>query len=138
MLSSVEATLVGGLLADILQAPSPSLAALSLWDYRCGMTWNSRAIPHRHLKQTHAYGRDRQTEHKCLGAAPKLAELVKVVLWVEPEIEILRNHSEPKRRVQNASNTPPRQGYHASDNRPARSWFRRFGAISVSCTSWPG
>src|SRR5262245_8963703 len=101
------------------------IAGLSLWDYRCGMTWSPCAIPRRHLKQTHAYGRHRQTERKGLGAAPKLAELVKVVLWVKPEIEIVRNYSEPKRRVQNASNTPPSHGHHASHNPPTRSWFRR-------------
>jgi hypothetical protein len=95
------------------------------------MTWNSRAIAHRHLKQTHAYRRDRQTEHKCLGAAPKLAELVKVVVWVNPEIEIVGNHGEPKRRVQNAGNTPPSHGRHVSDNPPARSWFRRLLAFKL-------
>src|SRR5262245_29726234 len=98
---------------------------LSLWDYRCGMTSNSRAIPHRHLKKTCAYGRYRQTKHKGLGAAPKLAELVKVVLLVDPEIEIVGNHGEPKRRVQNAGNTQPCHGRHASDNPPVRSWFHR-------------
>jgi hypothetical protein len=88
------------------------------------MTWNSRAIPHRHLKQTCAYRRDWQTEHKCLSAAPKLAELVKVVLWINPEIEIVGNHGEPKRRVQNAGNMPPSQG-HPVITRQLSRWFVR-------------
>jgi hypothetical protein len=60
------------------------------------------AIPHRHLKETHAYRGHRQTEHEDLGAKPKRSELVKVFLWVDPEIEIVGNHGEPKSPVQNA------------------------------------
>jgi hypothetical protein len=89
------------------------------------MTWNSRAIPHRHLKQTCAYRRDWQTEHKCLSAAPKLAELVKVVLWINPEIEIVGNHGEPKRRVQNAGNMPPSQGHPVITRQLSRCFVRR-------------
>jgi hypothetical protein len=92
--------------------PASQARGLSLRDYRCGVSSNPRAIPHRHLKETHAYGRHRQTEHQHLGAEPKLAELVKVVFLVDPEIEIVGNHGEPKRRVQNAGNTPPSHGRH--------------------------
>jgi hypothetical protein len=128
MLSFLSSKLVGG---DEEQAPQVAgmVRGLSLWDYRCGMTWNPCAIPRRHLKQTHAYCRHRQTEHKDLSATPKLAELVKVILWVDPEIKIVGNHGEPKRRVQNAGNTPPSHGRHASDNSPVGSWFR-------SCPWW--
>src|SRR5262249_15592566 len=77
------------------------------------------------FKKNHAYRRHRQTEHQDLGAKPKLAELVKVVLWVDPEIEIVGNHSEPKRPVQNAGNSPPCRSRHA----PCRKARRIVGKI---------
>src|SRR5215831_5844531 len=107
------------------ERPPGGRAGLSLRDYRCGVSSNPCAIPHRHLKKTHAYRRHWQTEHQDLGAKPKLAELVKVILWVDPEIEIVGNHSEPKRPVQNAGNSPPCRSRHA----PCRKVRRIVGKI---------